>query len=121
MPWGLFVGLVRRLAKGVEGVEEERTKRNNMKIGIRIKRRRRRRRRRRKKKNKNKKKVNTKDQKKKLKEQKIAYYRKHQRKPYNNFHDVYVCYPFLYSSEHRRFFLWYNSSTAVLLSNIDIA
>jgi hypothetical protein len=30
--WGLFVGLVRRLAKGGEGVEEEKTKRDNIKM-----------------------------------------------------------------------------------------
>jgi hypothetical protein len=40
--WGLFVGLVLRLAKGVEGVEEEKTKRDNMKMGRRRRRRRRR-------------------------------------------------------------------------------
>jgi len=30
--WELFVGLVRRLAKGGEGDEEEKTKRDNMKM-----------------------------------------------------------------------------------------
>jgi len=39
-PWGLFDGLVLRLAKGVVDVEEEKTKRDNMKMGRRRRRRR---------------------------------------------------------------------------------
>jgi len=39
---GIVCWLVRCLAKGVEGVEEEKTKRDNMKIGRRRRRRRRR-------------------------------------------------------------------------------